>query len=221
MKRLLLFLAMLATAGAYGQESEVSGRVRVTGRTAGAAVPTIVYAERLDNPAPKRALRVRMAQQAKAFVPRMLALPAGSKVDFPNEDSIYHNIFSLSPPDPFDLGLYSAGASKSRTFEKPGAYQVFCNIHPQMTAVIVVAPTPYIAEVDATGSYKLALQRGRYRLTAWSERAKPASVEFTVGAGDAAPELALDESDYVELPHKNKYGREYPVIPVPPAKKQP
>lgn len=221
MKRLLLFLVILTTAAAYGQESEVNGRVRVTGRAAGAAVPTIVYAERLDSPAPKRALRVRMAQQAKTFVPRMLALPAGSKVDFPNEDSIYHNIFSLSPPDPFDLGLYSAGASKSRTFEKPGAYQVFCNIHPQMTAVIMVAPTPYIAEVDATGSYKLALPRGHYRLTAWSERAKPVSVEFTVSAGDSVPELALDESDYVELPHKNKYGREYPVIPPPPAKKQP
>jgi hypothetical protein len=145
------------------------------------------------------------------FIPRVLAVPAGSTVGFPNEDLIFHNVFSLSRPRPFDLGLYRAGSSKERVFSEPATYRLFCNIHPQMAAIILVLPTSYITEPDTAGAYRLDLPAGRYRLTAWSERSEPATTEFTVSSGGAmAPELTLDESNFVEVPHKNKYGQDYP-----------
>lgn len=199
---------------------QVTGKARVSGRK-DAALGTIVYAEPLDAPSKPKAQRAKMAQKDKAFVPRVVAVPAGSKVDFPNEDHFYHNVFSLAAPEPFDLGLYKSGASKSKTFKQPATYRVFCNIHPQMTAVLLVLPTEFITEADAEGNYRLDLPPGRYRITAWSERSKPSSTEVTVAAGGiTVPELALDESQFVELPHKNKYGQDYPQIPPLPAKKQ-
>jgi plastocyanin len=214
-RSLLLTVAAVlpSSAGAH----DVAGKVRVTGR-ADASVKTIVYAERLDAPDKPRATRARLTQKDKSFVPRVVAVPAGSTVDFPNVDPIFHNVFSLSAPTPFDLGLYRAGASKSRTFAQPATYRVFCNIHPEMTAVLLVLPTDNITETDGSGAWKLALPPGRYRITAWSERSQPATVELTVSGTTSAPELALDESKFVELPHKNKLGQDYPKNPYDPAR---
>ncbi len=192
--------------------AEVSGQVQVVGRSAQVPVQTYVYAEPLGGgPSPILA-RGQMLQRNKAFQPRVLVVPVGSTVDFTNEDPIFHNVFSLSAPRPFDLGLYRAGATRSRVFNQPGLYRVFCNIHPQMTAVLLVIPTSLLTEVDASGNYRIALPPGRYRLTAWSERAQPATTEVTVGTAPVtAPELRLDASKFVELPHKNKYGQDYPT----------
>jgi plastocyanin len=195
----------------FAQAAELSGQVQVVGRPAQAQVPTYVYAEPLGRAPSPVPVRAKLLQRRKTFLPRTLVLPVGSTVDFLNEDTIFHNVFSLSPPQPFDLGLYRAGATRSRTFNKPGLYRVFCNIHPQMTAVLLVVPTSFITEVDASGGYRLDLPPGRYRLTAWSERSQPETTEVVVGAASvAAPELTLDESKFVELRHKNKYGQEYP-----------
>lgn len=221
----LLFAVALFACGAMAlpaSAGEVSGRVRVAGRPAGAQVTTIVYAEPLSGRAPAAPQRTKLLQQNKSFQPRVQAVPVGSTVDFVNEDGIYHNVFSLSPPEPFDLGLYSARATRSRKFKQPGTYRVFCNIHPDMVAVVLVVPTPFITEADRAGNYRLELPPGKYRITAWSERAQPATVEVTIAEGSAtAPELSLDESQFVELPHKNKYGRDYANIKwdEPPAKK--
>ena len=212
----LLFVAVLAACGAItlpAQAGEVSGRVRVAGRPADAQVTTIVYAEPLGGRAPVAPKRAKLLQQNKSFQPRVQAVPVGSTLDFVNEDGIYHNVFSLSPPEPFDLGLYSARATRSRKFKQSGTYRVFCNIHPDMVAVILVVPTPFITEADRAGNYRLDLPPGKYRITAWSERAQPATVEVTIAEGSAtAPELSLDESQFVELPHKNKYGKDYPAV---------
>ena len=106
-------------------------------------------------------------------------------------------------------GIGGTGASKTRIFSQPASYRVFCNIHPQMTAVILVVPTSWVAEVDSSGAYRLDLPPGHYRVTAWSERSQPSSSEITVTASAAAADLTLDESGYVEAPHKNKYGQDY------------
>lgn len=207
-----LSLAVLWCAAAQG--TELSGHVRITGRSNANAATTIVYAELADGRTPVHPAHKKLEQKNKTFVPAVLAIPAGSTVDFPNEDPIFHNIFSLSHPEPFDLGLYRAGAVKSRVFSAPATYRVFCNIHPQMTAVILVLPTSWIVEADSSGAYRMDVPPGRYRITAWSDRAQPASTEITVGPERASvPDLSLDESNYVELPHKNKFGQDYTKNP--------
>jgi plastocyanin len=190
----------------------VSGAVRTTTRPGVAPAAAVIYAEPLDSAAPRRPVEVALTQRNKTFMPHVLAAPAGSTVTFPNEDNIFHNVFSLSGPQPFDLGLYRAGASRARTFATPGTYRVFCNIHPQMTALVVIVPTPYVILAGADGRYTLDLPPGRYRLTAISERASPASIDIVSTAGaSTAPDLALNESEWVASQHKNKFGQDYPA----------
>jgi len=211
-KRVSLSAVLLVTVMAASPAwcVEVTGHVRVKGRTV-AGLPTIIYAESTEGRTPVRPGVFKIIQKNKAFIPHVLAVPAGSTVEFPNEDPIFHNVFSLSRPRPFDLGLYRSGASKTRVFLEPAAYRIFCNIHPQMTAVILVLPTSFITEAYPAGAYRLDLPPGRYRLTAWSERAQPFSMEISVGQDPVvAPELSLDESNFVQLPHKNKFGQDYP-----------
>lgn len=209
---LMLTAALIAALGQGLMAAAVTGRVEV--QTAPDVGPStaIVFAEPLDRAAPARPSTVTLGQKDKTFTPGVLAVPVGSTVDFPNDDPIFHNVFSLSAPAPFDLGLYRAGSTKSRTFSKAGSYRVFCNIHPQMAAFILVVPTPYVTMVDTHGRYTLDLPPGAYRLTARSDRAAPVSVEITVAAGAlAAPDLMLDESAYVAAPHTNKFGKDYPL----------
>ena len=127
----------------------VTGVVRTVARAGVAPATAVVYAEPIDAAPSRAARRVTLAQKNKTFQPRVLAVPAGSSVDFPNNDGIFHNVFSLSGPQPFDLGLYRAGETRVRTFTSPGTYRVFCNIHPQMTAIIVVAPSAFTALAGA------------------------------------------------------------------------
>ena len=200
-------IAMVMLAGAVAQAAELKGEVKVAGRKG--SVPTYVYAEPLDSRAAVKPGHFTMKQVNKELTPHVLVVPLGSTVDFSNEDTVLHNIFSKTKPGEFDLGLYKT--SKPVVFKYADTYRVFCNIHPEMTAVILVVPTSYLAEVDADGHYRLELPAGKYRVTAWSERAAtPAKAEVTAGSGTAsAPALALDESKYVELLHKNKFGKDY------------
>ena len=190
----------------------VTGIVRTVARRGVAPAVAVVYAEPIDAAAPRAPRRFTLTQKNKTFQPRVLGVPLGSTVDFPNNDGIYHNVFSLSGPQPFDLGLYRAGESRSRTFTGPGIYRVFCNIHPQMTAVIVVAPTAFTTVASPDGRFTLDLPPGRYRVTAVSERASAVSAEITSTEGaSTAPELTLDESDWVFTQHLNKFGKDYPA----------
>lgn len=205
MRIVAALLLMTATLDA----APVTGHVRFLGRAAGFTAPAIVYAEAVDG-GRIQAGQFSMTQKNKTFAPHVLAVPVGSSVVFPNEDPIFHNVFSLSRPGPFDLGLYRDGASKTKMFTAPSTYHVFCNIHPQMSAFILVVPTSFITEADSAGNYRLDLTAGRYRITAWSERADISTVELTVGTSAvAAPELTLDESHFVETQHKNKFGQDY------------
>ena len=194
----------------------VTGIVRTVARRGIAPAAAVVYAEPIDAAAPRAPRRFTLTQKNKTFQPRVLAVPIGSTVDFPNNDSIYHNVFSLSGPQPFDLGLYRAGDSRSRTFMTPGTYRVFCNIHPQMTAVIVVAPTGFTTLASPDGRFTLDLPAGRYRVTALSERASPVSVEIASTQGaSVVPELTLDEAAWAFAQHKNKFGKDYPTAAYP------
>ena len=207
-----LTTAALLLAPVHCVAGPVSGTVRTTTQPGTARAPVVVFAEPIDKAPPRRAGTFTLTQKNKSFSPRVLAVPVGSKVDFPNDDPIFHNVFSLSGPQPFDLGLYRSGDTRARTFAQPGTYRVFCNIHPQMSAVIVVVPTSHVTPAGPDGRYVLDLPPGRYRLTALSERAAPVSVELASTPGaTAAPELTLDESAWVFVQHKNKFGADYPA----------
>ena len=208
----LVSFVLIVAGSTHPSAGSVTGIVRTVARAGVTPAPAIVYAEPLDAPSPRSPRRFVLAQKNKTFQPRVLAVPLGSTVDFPNNDGIFHNVFSLSGPQPFDLGLYRAGETRPRTFTAPGTYRVFCNIHPQMTAIIVVAPTGFTTLAAGDGRFTLDLPPGRFRVTALSERASPVSVEITSTAGaSTAPDLTLDESAWAAAQHKNKFGQDYPA----------
>jgi plastocyanin len=110
----------------------------------------------------------RMDQLGQKFVPRLLAIVAGQTVEFHNSDNVYHNIFSYSPPKKFDLGRYPKGKSRSVTFVKAGAVQVYCDIHSDMRADIIVTPTRKFTLIGPSGQFKIAdVSPGSHRLMVW------------------------------------------------------
>jgi len=145
----------------------------------------------------------------KQFSPRVLAVPAGAKVQFPNFDSIFHNIFSVSSPNQFDLGLYKGGASKTQSFQQPGVVKVFCNVHPQMSATIVVSASPFYTIADQTGNFKLGdIPNGSFQLRAYTEEGQTLK-KIDVGDKPVEVRLTIDGRSFKKLRHKNKFGKEY------------
>ncbi|MGH9583870.1 MAG: carboxypeptidase regulatory-like domain-containing protein, partial [Bryobacteraceae bacterium] len=162
--------------------------------------------------------RVEMLQKHKQFSPHILAISAGTTVDFPNLDPIFHNAFSNFEGKIFDIGLYPPGSSRSVRFDRPGIVRVFCNIHPSMSAIIVVVDSLYFTTTDARGSFFLPnVPPGTYEVHFFHERATPETLQGlvrTVSAGKGLTELAvvtISESGYLPVGHKNKYGRDYPA----------
>jgi plastocyanin len=160
-------------------------------------------------PAPVRAA-INTAD--KEFSPHVLVLPVGSTVTFPNHDPFNHNVFSLSEENPFDLGLYGRGETRSVKFSRAGIVRIFCNVHPQMSALVLVRDNPYYSQPSSDGSFTIdGVPAGRYVLHAWHERAAEVSRDLTVPvqASDAL-NLQLDARGYKFKPHLNKFGRPYP-----------
>jgi plastocyanin len=131
-----------------------------------------------------------MDQRDETFIPHVLAIAAGTTVDFPNSDKTYHNVFSISKAKSFDLGHYAAGRSKSVRFDRPGIVRVFCEIHSHMSAFILVFSHRYFAVTGADGRYQIArVPPGRYTLNAWNEgsvrESRPIVVPDVGGEGGA------------------------------------
>jgi plastocyanin len=133
------------------------------------------------------ATRARLRQVNETFVPHLLAVTAGSTVDFPNDDKTYHNVFSLSKTKRFDLGRYAAGKSKAVIFDKPGIVRVFCDIHSHMNAFILVFGHRYFAVTDADGRYRIdQVPPGTYEVTAWYEGIAQETRRATITGGATA-----------------------------------
>lgn len=156
-----------------------------------------------------------MHQKGKVFQPHILPVTAGTAVDFPNDDLIFHNAFSSFNGQIFDVGLYPPGASRTVRFARSGAVRVFCNIHPSMSAVILVLDTPWFAQTARDGSWKLDLPAGEYEVRFFHERATPqslAGLTTRISVGPEAlhtPTVSISEAGYIVADHKNKYGHEY------------
>ncbi|MGH7580711.1 MAG: cupredoxin domain-containing protein [Gemmatimonadales bacterium] len=161
---------------------------------------------------PRTAVRTDVGTSNKAFSPHVLIVPVGSTVTFSNYDPFNHNVFSLSEENPFDLGLYGRGEVRSARFDNPGVVRVYCNVHAQMSALVLVRDSPWYTQPASDGSFTLpSVPAGDYTIHAWHERASEISRPLTVPAeGLEQVMLELDARGYDFTPHLNKHGQPYP-----------
>lgn len=157
----------------------------------------------------------QLAQRNKSFQPPLVVIPVGGKVEFPNHDPFFHNVFSLFEGKRFDLGLYESGTTRFVQFDKPGISFIFCNIHAQMSAVVIALATPYYAISDARGEVTIPnVPPGRYQVQVFHSAVAPETLhamtrEITVAPGATSlGTFSLPETE-VMVAHKNKYGRDY------------
>lgn len=168
-----------------------------------------------DAPAPTHlpTATATMSMQDKTLHPHVLAVTVGSTVSFPNDDPILHNVFSTSPGDQFDLGLYRNGVSKSATFNHGGLVRVFCNVHREMYGYILVLDTPYFARVQPDGRFSLhGLPAGPGELVVWHPRT-PVWREHLASLDAAAAEIRLHVVRSGIPAHFNKFGKPYSSNP--------
>lgn len=167
----------------------------------------------LENPA-------EIVQRHKTFEPHVLVVATGTMVRFPNKDPFFHNIFSLYDGKRFDLGLYEAGSARSVLFDRSGVSFLFCNIHAEMSAIVVALDTPYFGLSDRAGNVLIRnVPDGRYQLSVWYERSLPESLKelsTVITVSNSTPNFGVlhipENPDFTSV-HKNKYGLDY--IPPP------
>ncbi|RMH23594.1 MAG: hypothetical protein D6696_00090 [Acidobacteria bacterium] len=204
-----LVLAALLPAAAAGDV--LSGRLELAGKARDGDLAGAVVYYQPDRPPARRppSGTFEVVTVRKSFEPRVLAVPVGSTVRFPNQDPILHNVFSVSGPNRFDLGLYRQGDGKSVTFSHPGVVRVFCNVHHAMVAYVLVLESPFFVQPAADGSFRLdGLPSGPGTLTVWHERAEPQQLRIALPHGEPlALELVLDRPRVP--PHLNKLGKPY------------
>lgn len=214
MKRSLLLTIVLMAAGCEVEAAVVSGKVGFVTKRGQRPVlsETLIWLEPIDSRLTRKpAATFQMTTRSKTLLPRILAVPAGSTVTFPNEDPISHNLFSLSTPNAFDLGLYRKGAGKTQKFDTPGVINVYCNVHPNMSAVIHVLPAQWYGFADASGAYTFEVPAGKYRLTAWNEQGGTTQsvIEVTSKGVAGNTALTIDSRNHRLQQHKNKFGKAY------------
>jgi plastocyanin len=205
----LALIAIAAVGGPARAGGRIVGTVALTGGDPGAtAADAIVYVVGFTEPAPTATPEIQ--QKNKRFVPDLIAITAGQTVSFPNGDPLFHNVFSRSAARPFDLGSYRRGETKAKGFPTTGVVDVYCNIHPEMAATILVLPNRKFTRVGADGRFAIAgVPAGTWTVFAYARlSAKPASAKVTVVDGaDATVALALEHAAVVA--HPNKYGEAY------------
>jgi plastocyanin len=183
-------------APSEAKQATVAVRGVIMGGGANGPGGAVVWLKRADGATPRpRATRVKaVVQKDKRFVPHVLAVPVGATVEFRNDDQIFHNVFSLSKPNDFDLGLYKGGASKEQTFTSPGPVNLLCNIHSSMSGYVYVVPSPWFAQADASGRFTIKnVPEGKYVLEVWHEfSSKGARADVTVAPGMGELSFTVD-----------------------------
>lgn len=211
----LLALALLLFPAPPPEAGAVSGRVELWKGSSQRpdASNAVVWIEGLRRARlPPGQVRGQMESAKKTFTPRVVAVPLDAAVNFPNSDPVFHNVFSVSGANRFDLGLYRSGAAKEKRFLQPGLVRVYCNIHPQMVGFVWVVDSDFSAVTGKDGSFRLTgIPAGSHVLKIWHEEGGETQVPVTVRArSDGSVTVRLDITGYKTQPHKNKYGRDYP-----------
>lgn len=175
-------------------------------------------------PVATNAGRPRLVQKNKSFEPHVVVVPVGASVEFPNRDPFFHNVFSLFEGKRFDLGLYEAGSTRNVVFDKPGISYIFCNIHSEMSAVVIAVSSPYYGISDRMGRVAIShVPPGRYTLRIWYEDALPEELnkltrEVNISGETSNLGAMLLPATNVPPGHENMYGRDYtPPLPDSPS----
>lgn len=217
-------VVLAALPGFAGDEHTVTAKIEVKRSTRSDALRhshvVVLWLEPLSsNPAQWPAALLQqprsLTQKNKSFEPHLLVVPVGSVVDFPNKDPFFHNVFSLFDGKRFDLGLYEAGSTRRVHFDRPGTCYIFCNIHSEMSAVVIVLATPYYAIADSAGEISIPhVASGHYRLHAWDERSLPEDLskltrEVVISDQQSSLGTVPIKETAAVLAHTNKYGEDY------------
>jgi plastocyanin len=233
----------LALAGdrAAAQQATVAAHIEIKGNSATKqkkpaldASEVVIWLNRFDSETPAPAAtdparkRIQLVQKNKSFQPHLLVVPVGSMVDFPNRDPFFHNVFSLFDGKRFDLGLHESGVTNSVRFDRLGVSFLFCNIHPEMSAVVVAVDTNYFGVSDRSGNISIPdVPDGRYQLHVWYERSLPEDLKAlsrAITVSSPATDLGTigvpANPDFSPM-HKNKYGQEYTPPPATPGYSHP
>lgn len=218
-----VFIFIFAALFAGAQNVELKGKAQLTrnGRHVHDASKVVIWLTPLGaTPAPappqQTAPIPQLVQKEKSFQPSLLVIPAGGQVEFPNRDPFFHNVFSLFDGKRFDLGLYESGTTQFVKFDKPGISFIFCNIHAQMSAVVIALNTPYYSISNWRGDISIPdVVPGRYQMHVFHPSVSPEALhaaerEITVSPGESfLGTITLAESDIDLAAHKNKYGHDY------------
>lgn len=212
MKAWTLFITLAISHSVAFAQTEITGKVQVKDlKGEPVRCTVVVFIDGLDVPfKPDAPPQVR--QVKKKFDPRVVVVPAGSEVEFPNQDSVSHNVFSSSPSARFDLGIYGPGTSKSMKFDKPGLVRLYCNIHPAMISDVIVVSNPYYQVLDSGDTYSLeGMPAGRYKVRAWIPSGSSMAGDADLTAAKRA-ELDFElKQTSVNIEHTNKHGEPYPL----------
>jgi|SRR5581483_6219740 len=219
MKKLSLpLLLLISCAWMTAEEATVRGSVKIvhnSKRQAGNSDAVIWLTAEHSNEIPAAGRPTRLLQKNKTFIPHVTAITIGTRVEVPNQDPFFHDAFSIYQGKPFNLGLYEAGAVRTVRFSQPGISYIFCNIHPEMSAVVITLSTRHFARTKPDGSFEIRqVPPGKYKLRVWYELASQGEldsltrdVDLTQGDNALQP-LTLTSSD-VTIEHLNKYGEAY------------
>lgn len=206
-------LAVTPAAGAALQGPAVAGRLILLdqgGHSSNEVGQAVIW---LTGPTATIAVpgTTEMATEGKQFVPHLRIVARGSTISFPNHDPFSHNVFSLSPESPFDLGVFGRGEGQSARFDRPGIVRIFCNVHAQMRGMVVVLESGLSTQPGADGSFTLPdVPPGDYVLHAWHERAAEVTQNLRVGGHAPTPvEVTLDARGYRLVQHRDKNGKSY------------
>lgn len=172
----------------------------------------VIYLQDVPDSKPEPLAKQKVIDQIdKAFKPRVTVIPTGTTVDFPNNDRVFHNVFSVSKPATFDLGLYKRGSSKSVTFDQAGVVDIYCNIHPDMAAKVVVLDTKYYAVTGKDGSFSIeGVPPGTYPVVAWQADGDAYEGQITVNANQTTTlDIEMREDRWSKDRHTRKDGTPY------------